>query len=425
MLVCDIIARSFLYSCDVAWIEPLNFCLAILYAAVYLRLIVCQNIHSLSLRSLLLPYLFYRLLAFILLAFIIWDPSNIDFGDASSYHIPRALSIDNPLEYLFRAQGDYNGRLSHVLLWMTISLVRALRAYYMEYSIASIYYCINTLFVLASAVIVHSFVRRTYANHIACRSTAILLCSPLVLGYSFLPQKESLFLLLSVLAFCSICSLSSGISSIFVFALATLLATFERFYVLPFFVFSFLLQNFYLLRHSSRFLRTFLFIFVPILFLLCFKVSSFLSVETAQFMMNTSLDSNVGGGSYSFGLSGLAGNIFKVSFGPAGLPRYFSQFMIHSYASFGFVYLSGLILSQLLVPISLFASLRYPRSPGSLILLGLYAYLVFTVPHVYAFKLLEIYVILAVYPPLATAISDSLSLFGRLRLFSKSTMRQV
>jgi hypothetical protein len=416
LLVCDIVFLSLQYLHDFIWLQPIALCFASIYCVCYLRLITARNVPFMNLRSIVLPFLCFKLFAFVLLAFIVWDPASIDLGDASAYHIPRALSIDNPVEYLFLDYGDYNGRLTHVFLWAVIFLCRLLGVSPSEYKIACIYYFLNTILVVASAIIVYSFIKRFYANQLAIRSSVTLLCSPFVLGYSLLPQKESLFMFLSVLAFCSISSIPSNRSSVFLFLTATLAATLERFYVLPFLILSLFLEKLYLLRRSRRFLLFFLFILIPLLIALSVKVLSFLSLESAQFMMSNSLDSNVGSESYSFGSTGIVGNFLKVSFGPAGLPRFINNFMLHSDAGGGFIYVSSLILTQLLVPLCLFVSLTNIKSPGSIVLLGLYAYLMLTVPHVYVFKLLEIYVLLAVYPPLSTGIGDCLVMLSRGRI---------
>lgn len=412
LLICDIVFRSFTRLHHFLWLQPIILCFASIYCICYLRLITAKNVRLMSLRSIILPFLCFKLFAFVLLAFFVWDPANIDLGDATTYHIPRALSIDDPLQYLFLDYGDYNGRLTHVFLWATISLCRLLSVSPSEYTIACIYYFLNTAFVVSSAIIVYLSVRQSYSTHLASRSSVTLVLSPLVLGYSLLPQKESLFMFLSVLVLCSVCSISFNRSSAFLFLAATLAATLERFYVLPFLLLSLFVQNRHLFIRSRRFFLFFLFIFFPLLVGLCLKISSFLDLETAQFMMNNSLDSNVGSESISFG-TGFVGNFLKVSFGPASLLRYFKGFMVQSDTGAGFISISSLILAQLLVPLCLFVSLINIKSHGSMVLLSLYIYLVLTVPHVYAFKLLEIYVLLAVYPPLATAIGDS---FGMLNL---------
>jgi hypothetical protein len=168
-------------------------------------------------------------------------------GDANHYHIPAALQIssfENIIPHLLSSTFNFNGRLTHVFLFIA-SYTMPILSKDIYFNIALNAYLINFIFNILTLLIIYKTVF-TYFNNRLLASKAVLFIAlnPFFLYYSCMPQKEALiFLSLSMLCYFLVSSKYKYL------LLSSLIFLFERPYmiVLTFMLIFFLtnIQRFY------------------------------------------------------------------------------------------------------------------------------------------------------------------------------------
>jgi len=284
------------------------------YCYIYLFFYPSAKI-SLSLNLVVVVYLISR---FIQLYSFHTYSSFQDLGDATSLHIPAALTIDDPLEYLFSMDYGFNGRLTHVYIYSITKLLSSLSISVTTQSIFTAVYVANTVLVLWSAKLAFSCSVRCYGRDVAIKSFLLLVFNPFLLSYSALIQKEAPLLFLSLLfLYLSLLVMSNFLR--FVIYLPVLFAILvDRFVMVPF-----LLAYAVVLRPkcTSRYPLPLssIGLYLMALFIMTrvfdFSVFSFL-VESRQSGFAEDVSSSY------VASNSLASNLLRVFLGPFLLPRY-------------------------------------------------------------------------------------------------------
>ena len=237
-------------------------------------------------------------------------------GDAESYHIPRALGIHlkftGYLDYLFSTGGDYNGRLTHVLLSNYVSMLHFFGFDHSYEAIHNIAYFFNTMLCVITLVIYRQIiVAQGLTEASARRALWFLAFNPYFMTVTGSPQKEALlFFALAVFAFALVSQKNKGVLLLFsIFIIAM-----ERIYMVP------LLSAIILLFHRRYSLNNF-----AILIVCAMVFELFIGVDSALFMLESHSESLMQTGNSHLADFGFLNNLIRAYFGPFAFRNFLAE----------------------------------------------------------------------------------------------------
>jgi hypothetical protein len=295
---------------------------------------------SLNLKLKYILYLFIIIKFYIfLLAFFDIDFAENYFhflsGDANHYHIPSALninSIHNLVSHLLSPTFNFNGRLTHVFLFLSNEFMPVFVSN-LYYNMALNAYLINFIFNLLTLFFVYRMVYEYYNHYIPARKAALFIAlNPFFLYYSSMVQKEALiFLALSMLCYFLV---TYRYKYLF---LSSLIFLFERPYMI---VLTFLLIFF--LSNIGKFYKILLILFGLII------IELFLGIDRA-FSMHSHYLINLKAATQSFlPFDNFAGDILRIFFSPFML-RPFLSTEVSNNIFYGAYYLVLLVYMYIMV----------------------------------------------------------------------------
>ena len=302
-------------------------------------------------------------------------------GDAGSYHIPKAKALigeefsqfshnGSYFGYLFQIGGDYNGRLTHILLAIYIKILSFFGASSQYENIYNIAYLANTLICVGTLTLYYKIVVKHSASLLyGRRAVWFLAMNPYFFNYTALPQKEALlFFGLALFAY----SLVVKDKRYIFLMLSIFIIAFERIYMVPL-----LVLIFFCFDMKIDIKNLFLLMLVPLF------IEWFIGIETAFDMAQNNQASLKDLDGSALPGSGFMSNIIRVYFGPYAL-RYFST----EYISLGFLTLSGYAMFVFYPYIAIKATLS-PKAFGFAIFIS-YVFCIVLIPYHGTFKLLMV-----------------------------------
>ena len=292
-------------------------------------------------------------------------------GDAITYHIPRAMSLDgNYFSYLFQVGGDYNGRITHILISIYIDILSFFGVGPQYVNILNVSYIGNTLLCVGTLILYYKIV----VNH-SCsrlygrRAVWYLAMNPYFFGITGLPQKEALlFFGLALFAYSLVVKEKRYIYLI----LSLFMIAFERIYMVPLLVFIFFCFD----------LKLDLFKLFLILFAVLF-IEWFIGIENALNMAQQNQKSLVDLDGSALPWSGFMSNILRAYFAPYALRHYSTE-----YITLSFMALSHYALFIFYPYIAIKATLN-PKKFGFAVFSSL-MFVLFLIPYHSSFKILMI-----------------------------------
>lgn len=297
-----------------------------------------------------------------------------DGGDAAAFHIPHAqnlTSFADYIEHLFSLGGVYNGRLTHVLIALYLSVLAYFNfdqfAYINIYNIAYIFnsfICIGTLFVYYRAALIYSS-----SIGFSRRAVWFIAFNPFFLLITSLPQKEPLlFFALSLFLF----FLVQVKKNYFILFASLLIILLERVYMVPLLVIIVVLFD-------TKKMITPMNIFLALSGLVL--IEWFIGFEAALFMHEGHVESLTGLDGSFVGGHGFISNITRTFFGPAFFRPFLSEYIPDN-----ILYLSHSLLFIFYSYIAI-KSIANPKGIGFVILMS-YLYVLAFVPFHGTFKTL-------------------------------------
>lgn len=307
--------------------------------------------------------------------------SLTDGGDAVSFHIPSAKALDgeefrpnshygNYLWYLFQLGGDYNGRLTHILLSIYMKILSYFGIGSQYENIHNIAYIPNTLMCVGTLTLYYKIV----VNH-SCsilygrRAVWFLAMNPYFLNVTGIPQKEALlFFGLALFAY----SLVVKDKRYIFLVLSLSIIAFERIYMVPLLVWIF----FFFDRKIE--IKNIFLMMLAVLF-----IEWFIGIEDALLMAKNNQASLIALGGSALPGTDFISNIIRVYFGPYAL-RYFST----EYITISFLSLSNYALFVFYPYIAIRATLS-PKAFGFAIFSS-YVFCILLIPYHSSFKVLMV-----------------------------------
>jgi hypothetical protein len=244
-----------------------------------------------------------------------------DGGDAASYHIPRAESINGDyFDYLFKIGGDYNGRFTHILLAIYIKILPFFGVDSQYESIHNCAYIANTLITIGTLNLYYKIVVRYSLSPLyARRAVWFLAMNPYFFGITGLPQKEALlFFGLALFAY----SLVIKEKRYIFLMLSLLVIAFERIYMVPLLVFIFFGFDWKVTKQK-----------LFLLLLAVLFIEWFIGFETAFDMAQNNQESLIELDGSALAGTGIISNIIRTYFGPSALRHFSTEYITSSLLS--------------------------------------------------------------------------------------------
>ncbi len=265
---------------------------------------------------LIASFLFIKLYSILFLN-IFFQPDSFGVGgDAADYHIPKALNLDldynGYLDYLFGIGGDYNGRLTHVLLSIYIKILTLFGidlSYMAIHNVAFIFnavLCVITLIVYRLIIIAQGLTEEN-----ARRALWFLAFNPYFITITGLLQKEALLFFGLAVFTLSLVSQKGKFTLLF---FSMFIISMERIYMIPLLL---LIIYFFQGRISL--------VSVLLLVVGVGLIELFIGVETAMYMHDVHSESLMETGNSYLGGFGFLNNLFRAYFAPFAFRNFLDE----------------------------------------------------------------------------------------------------
>ena len=296
---------------------PILFSLSLsLYAVGYFYVLLIHQNH-LTTKSYIYIFLILKLYIFL------YAVNDYDFAihylrfvnsDAGHYHIPESLmlhSFTDSINHLFSSSLEFNGRLTHVILYLNIEILNIFNFSHSYYNIALTSYISNTIINIITLVIICKILTIYYKYNYNMQRKALFFIAfnPFFIYYSMIAQKEALlFLTLSYLLLYIIQGKNRYL------LISSLIFLFERPYMLGL---SILIVFFIAkIKYYYKLLIIFVFLFI---------IEYYIGISTALNLHSHYLLSVKGNSSSIISINNWFIDIIKLLFGPAFIRPFLSS----------------------------------------------------------------------------------------------------